>query len=799
MEKTLNTKQNKPKKQLSNKQKKNITIWASIGVVFAIALSLIYYFAITVWLVDLQNLGYLRFTFAISDEGTSKTASITKLDVLKNYPENFVFPSKFQEYEVVSIGEGACENATRLKSVTLPESIVSIGERAFQGCTNLETISFSSKTSEIGYNAFNKTKWVEQLPDNEFTVVGQVLYSFNGDFSTPTAIFNNAESATKYPDYSAFTPMYWDEKLSGKSFASIGGGLFEGKTNLKFVELPTAMNNVPDYAFSNCRDLIDVEISEHVLKIGNHAFENCQAFIGEGVISSSMTSLGNYAFANTNICGMLILPDSLGYIGEGAFSGCEEIISATMPNNNEIDYVANGLFSGDIKLANISFPNHDAITSIGNEAFKNTALIKIDIPKNVNYIGVSAFEDCSLLSEVNFATSWTTGNGEENNPFIDHGLAKLASRVFASSSLQTVRLYDVIGGVITYSTPMGEVNLPSSLQSIGSSADASEYGNVFLNTKIKKIIIPGKVSEMTKEAFKNCTMLEEVVFDNNSSTGKPIIKQFADGLFLNCSALGSIVIPDSIEMIAGSAFEGCSSLTNVTYPENSPLLVTIENRTYKNATSLAYLELPATISEIKTQAFAFDEPNANLNTILMKGELVKVDRDAFVNLENLNIFVTDTYRYPSSRMATNWDSENSLVRQGKLRILFGEKNLEGKGRWEMVGDVPTVIEDSWTNYPNIVSKFSSMFGGDENLVPCLYTANQWTFEEVSSTELQLISPDDLATVYDKNLYAGKLIQAGFVEEESSIVENSFVKGNIRVVIASTTSPLSLNIIVSKIA
>lgn len=74
-----------------------------------------------------------------------------------------------------------------------------------------------------------------------------------------------------------------------------------------------------------------------------------------------------------------------------------------------------------------------------------------------------------------------------------------------------------------------------------------------------------------------------------------------------CSSLTSIEIPASVETIKASAFKGCSSLATVTF-ENGSQLKTIEggypsSGTFADCTALTSIEIPASVETIEAAAF----------------------------------------------------------------------------------------------------------------------------------------------------------------------------------------------------
>jgi hypothetical protein len=73
---------------------------------------------------------------------------------------------------------------------------------------------------------------------------------------------------------------------------------------------------------------------------------------------------------------------------------------------------------------------------------------------------------------------------------------------------------------------------------------------------LTSIIIPDSVTAIGDYAFSNCSALTSVVIGNGVTT-------IEGRAFLDCSSLTSIVIPDNVTSIEGFAFSYCESLTNV--------------------------------------------------------------------------------------------------------------------------------------------------------------------------------------------------------------------------------------------
>ncbi len=123
--------------------------------------------------------------------------------------------------------------------------------------------------------------------------------------------------------------------------------------NPKFVKrvlIEEGVTSIGHNTFRNCKNLIDVSISNTVKFIGEHAFHGC-----------------------TNLS-YIIIPNSVEKIGVRAFSGCKSLSSL------------------EIKFGCIE---------IETESFLDcSSLATISIPESVRIIGMNAFKGCSFLNNI---------------------------------------------------------------------------------------------------------------------------------------------------------------------------------------------------------------------------------------------------------------------------------------------------------------------------------------------------------------------------------------------------------------
>ncbi len=171
-----------------------------------------------------------------------------------------------------------------------------------------------------------------------------------------------------------------------------------------------SVTTIGDYAFANC-NLTDITIPSSVTTIGGGTFDGCTNLTNI-TIPNSVTTIGGRAFNGCIGLTNITIPNSVTTIEYSAFNGCIGLTNITIPNS--VTTIGNGAFNGCIGLTNITIPN--SVTTIGNGAFNGCiGLTNITIPNSVTTIGNGAFNGCIGLTNITIPNSVTTiGNGAFN-------------------------------------------------------------------------------------------------------------------------------------------------------------------------------------------------------------------------------------------------------------------------------------------------------------------------------------------------------------------------------------------------
>ena len=108
-----------------------------------------------------------------------------------------------------------------------------------------------------------------------------------------------------------------------------------------------------------------IEFEGKFTRIPDGAFKDTKINSNTIEIPETVTSIGSYAFANTPICGSLIIPNSVTEIKEGAFENCRNLNSLKLPSN--LKRIESLVFKSCGFSGSLTIPN--SVTEIGHHTF----------------------------------------------------------------------------------------------------------------------------------------------------------------------------------------------------------------------------------------------------------------------------------------------------------------------------------------------------------------------------------------------------------------------------------------------
>jgi hypothetical protein len=197
----------------------------------------------------------------------ANTMAITKY---KNAANNIVrIPEKLtindKEYTITTVGGF---RSTKIEYIDLPETVVTLSAEAFVGCAKLAEINFPSSLKIIGDSAFNSCTNIKQFKITEgITTIEQSALSECKSLKSIQVDPNN-KLFKMVNDCLIYVPtgmllqgmntsiIPQDVKLLGRHcFAS---------TDIVSINLPEGIKEIPDNAFSSCKQLTSINIPESV-------------------------------------------------------------------------------------------------------------------------------------------------------------------------------------------------------------------------------------------------------------------------------------------------------------------------------------------------------------------------------------------------------------------------------------------------------------------------------------------------------------------------------------------------------
>ena len=298
-------------------------------------------------------------------------------------------------YNVVAVGDFTFSSSS-ISSVSIPNTIVSIGQQAFDN-NNLTSVVLPSNLETIGDYAFQYNQMAGLTIPGNVTNIG--VGAFRGNpLTTVTSLATTPPSITTQANNN-------DSFANGGNRTGIDLIIPAGATGAYVTDagaLWTGFNTVTENLNVGDTYVYDY-ITYQVISVANstvRAFDyntaggtvvNIPATIPNGLITYTVTEIGNDAFASNNSndpnnLTSVTLPNTLTYIGESAFF-INNITTLTIPDS--VINIDDGAFANSQNLTNLVLGNN--LTTIGDFAFRFCPLNDITIPASVTDIGVMAF------------------------------------------------------------------------------------------------------------------------------------------------------------------------------------------------------------------------------------------------------------------------------------------------------------------------------------------------------------------------------------------------------------------------
>ena len=185
-----------------------------------------------------------------------------------------------------------------------------------------------------------------------------------------------------------------------------------------------------------------------------------------------------------------------------------------------------------------------------------------------DYANIESLKITGVLNDVDFLFIYRMMPNLKNLDIAEVNITALPIQAFyKSTNVENLILPNTlitIGEEMFYQSKLKTVVIPANATTIGNSAFEQ-------CASLISIDIPANVETIGTAVFGGCSSLATVTFENGSQLKTIGGGSSYYGAFSDCTALTSIEIPASVETIEAAAFKGCSSLATVTFENGSQL------------------------------------------------------------------------------------------------------------------------------------------------------------------------------------------------------------------------------------
>ena len=508
---------------------------------------------------------------------------------------NFVVPSKLQK-----IGDYAFANCSSITSYDLPKTLLQIGVGAFDGNVNMIQLTFNSVAAptiadgsifagttsnlKVRVPVGGKASYVSNLSNRSFAE-NTYMYGLTG--TTPIAIYKD----------NIFRYIYYIDILNssgGSSNPPTGRVQVYQTQNFSVTFTPSSGNRIEAiYVDSSDENLMSVAEGDSQ----TYVFENIQnSHLIEAVYSKMYVRLD--INGGTGKQPLVVYNDDKSQFKindniEPTKSGKEFYYYSTNKDDNERGQ--NGT-RYDLGLW-YDLPSTTASTTLYAIYLTPTSYTTtsqyVVVPKNVSAI---------------------SGSSSKN--------------IFGSSSDSTLKYITLHRNTTT----IGSYALYGckTLTGISHSDGVVALGGYAMAgcVELVKYRFAPYTQSVGNNAFASDTKLGSVTNFENTK-----VSQVAQNVFLQCSSLISISLPNTITAIGDRAFESCSKLTSMDLSKTKT--TTIGTSAFASCGNLGTIILPTTLTIIGTSAFK-DDTNLRSVQKLEKTIVSIINKNAFLECKNLS-------------------------------------------------------------------------------------------------------------------------------------------------------------------
>lgn len=396
------------------------------------------------------------------------------------------------------------------------------------------------------------------------------------------------------------------------------GGVLQGNATYKVIMLRANLFRAVGSGVTS--QITKITIPKTVQHIESRCFDACvnmTEFVIEGATdgTSQLKEIDSHAFLDCKKLASITLPNSVTYLGDdvptsregGVFEGCESLTSFTFPSSYASNNLPSFTFKNCTNLATINWNGYNP-KRLNNSTFYGCDKITwSQIPQSVEELGDNCFYHCDALTSVDLSRIKKMDTGVFWWTPLTSVEWPAAVTEIPANTFWSCRQLTTIKGI------PGQPGAWDNITKIGANA----FNECFALTTIK---LPAELKTIDTQAFRTCINLATVDYGTKVET-------IGDGAFWSTGALKKFFFKGSVKTLGANAFQEsgltcvhlkgdmtigkeafmkCASLKYVEFPATSlatqPLTYVAEGM-FAGCTSLPFITLPSTVTEIKANAF----------------------------------------------------------------------------------------------------------------------------------------------------------------------------------------------------
>ena len=554
---------------------------------------------------------------------------------------------------VIKIGVGAFSVCGCPENVIIPDCVTELEGAVFFECGDIKTLSIGAGVTGIGKHALYRCSGLTNISvaaeNTAYRSEDGVLFDRD---KTELILYPTQKTGGAYTIPTGVTRI-WDEAFYENPY-------------LTSVVIPDGVTEIGDYAF-RCENLASFNVPDSVIRLGSGVFygsawydaqpdgvvyagKHACEFKGGDIPSDLIFRDGTRGISDHFIyffgeaVETVTIPDSVRYIGEYAFRGCNNLKVLTMPAGATtgkyafpLDSLETVTLTGSGDMSDYDFPSRysenpspfanaenlravtiaDGVTSVGSYAFADcSSLERVTLSDTVSSIGQMSFLNCEKLKSVKIPSSLTMVGD---------------SAFDGCSGLEAVYVADLETwcGIVFYSLSSNPLFYAHKLYVGGE--------------QLTELTVPSGVTTIGNYAFAGCSGL-------TSATIPEGVTRIGNHAFSSCEDLKSVTIPASATDVGYNLFEGCKALERISladpavwcgmefdyYDRDNPLADGA--KLYVGGEPLTKLVIPEGVTGIATYAFG---GYTDLVSLTIPASVTVIGRDAFRGCTNLTELIVE--------------------------------------------------------------------------------------------------------------------------------------------------------------